>query len=872
MRQVVCHVVLVLCIISGMSYSTSEKGKLIRVDLSGKDETVIYELLRLHPDIAYYNPKDRSIEIVVHEREDEAIAQLGFEVFVQIEDLDARAKEMRQINYFEPFHTYAEMLEEMHSVEDAYPDIAKLFDIGDSWEKTQGLADRDIWAIKISDNVSQEELNEPEVLYDAGHHAREIITPEVLIYFMHYLVDNYGSDPEVTSLVDNRQLWLVPMVNPDGHEYVFEIDPWWRKNRRDNGDGTYGVDPNRNYSYMWGYDDIGSSPNPNSQTYRGTGPFSEPETQAIRDLTEAHNFFISLSYHSSGNILIIPWGYIEANTPDHEIFWRITQGMTAFNGYEPGNPASGVIYVTNGSSNDWMYGEQAAKKKVFGITPEVGMRSYDGFHPKHSRIEPLILENLGPNLFVAEIAGSMEFDIPPTMEPIIEPENEWYRLPPTFSNFGFDDDTGLNDGWYQTNSYAGAWTLLFENLSGMEWNSNGWTLQSFENLPEGNNTIYFKVSDDSGHAVGKWGELNWEFRKDTTPPSGPTQLTSLYHTTGEWSRINGVTVAWTAAIDTGSGWRGYSYEWDTVSITVPDTEIDITLWYIDKIVSPPLADGNDHYYHISAVDQVGNWGKPVHLGPFFIDTSPPTNGTILVNGGADTTHSKIVTLNSLDAVDNLSGLDSMSFSNDDRHWSPIEPYAMDRSNWDLTDYGGIDESGMKTVYVMYKDVAGNWSEPFSDTIIYSAPLIILTTKLSIGILGTSYSESLSAGGGWPPYMWSVISGDLPEGLSLDSTGVIGGIPVAVETGIFTVEVRDAVNNENMKELLLVIIPQLRGDVDGNGQINVLDVLATVNHILGIQILEGSDLWAADCNGEENINILDVVGIVNVILGIGTCEP
>ncbi|MFQ6093019.1 MAG: M14 family zinc carboxypeptidase [bacterium] len=275
MRRFVLLLVLTLCILSGAAYSDSGDGKLIRVNLSGKDEAAVLELLRLHPDIASYNPKGRYVDIVASGSEVEAIQKLGFQTTVRIADLDARAKAMRQQDYFDHFHTYAEMLAEMQAVVAAHPNVAKLYDIGDSWEKTQGLADRDIWAIKISDNVSQQEADEPEVLYMACHHAREIITPD-------------------------------------------------------------------------------------------------SETQAIRDLAEAHSFVIALSYHSYGNLLLFPWGYIEANTPDHPTFLGITQGMAAYNGYQPGNPASGTIYITNGDTDDWMYGEQTTKNKVFGITPEVG--------------------------------------------------------------------------------------------------------------------------------------------------------------------------------------------------------------------------------------------------------------------------------------------------------------------------------------------------------------------------------------------------------------------------------------------------------------------------------------------------------------------
>ena len=384
----------------------AEVKKHVRVNLTDQSEVIVLDLMRLHPDVTSYGHEGKYVDIVATQTELETIEQLGLSVEVLIEDVAAYTTSLKQKGYFDFFHDYKKMVAEMQAAEVAHPGIAKLYDIGDTWEKTRGLADRDIWGLKISDNVEVEEPGEPEVLYMACHHAREIITPEIVLYFMNYLLNNYGTDPEVTHLVDNRQFWLVPLVNPDGHAVVFSGTDW-RKNKRDNnGNGQFdlntdGVDLNRNYGYMWAYDNTGSSPEPSSWVYRGRSPFSEPETQAIRDLAESHNFVISLSYHSFGNWWLYPWGYIPENTPDHPIFVAIADSCVAYNGYEPGNSASGTIYPVNGSTNDWLYGEQKRKCKTYGFTPEVGRRS---FYPDTSDVLSLILENLGPNLYVARAA------------------------------------------------------------------------------------------------------------------------------------------------------------------------------------------------------------------------------------------------------------------------------------------------------------------------------------------------------------------------------------------------------------------------------------------------------------------------------------
>ena len=375
----------------------SKDRTVVRVNLEGQPPAIVKKFLKLDPDLLTEQAIHGQFEALLTAKQVEQVRALKIPVTTLIPSAEAYEGHLRAQGYFDHFHSYVQIDSIMHAVAAQFPRIARVYDIGDSWEKTAGLADRDIWALKISDNVDKEEIREPEVLYMAMHHAREIITPEILLYWMHYLTDNYGKDSTVTRIVNTRQIWIVPLVNPDGFEYVRNVDMWWRKNRRLNADGSYGVDLNRNYSFKWGYDDVGSSGRPSSNVYRGTAPFSEPETQAVRDLVEAHHFVISLSYHSYGRMFLYPWGYIAEDTPDDPIFKAIADSVTARNGYTPGNVKSGTIYIVNGECDDWMYGEQTTKYKVFGFTPEVGT----SFHPDTTDIMPQILRNLSPNIYVA---------------------------------------------------------------------------------------------------------------------------------------------------------------------------------------------------------------------------------------------------------------------------------------------------------------------------------------------------------------------------------------------------------------------------------------------------------------------------------------
>jgi hypothetical protein len=302
------------------------------------------------------------------------------------------------------YNTYAEMESTLAWLQATYPSLADTIHIGKSHEL------RDLTAIKISDNVAVDE-SEAEVLYMGCHHARELMSVDVPLRFAAWLLANYGTNSTVTNYINNREIYILPMVNPDGHVYVQNnhagsSSNWWRKNRRNNGNGTYGVDLNRNYGYMWGYDNTGSSPTTSSLVYRGPAPFSEPETQAVRNFVENREFKVWLSYHTYGELLLYPWGYIPAFTADHEVFDALGNYLAAGTGYTVGNPATGAIYITNGGSDDWAYGEIMTKNRIFGYTPEMNSLAQGGFGPPETEIIPTFNLMLDMNLRLLEYADN----------------------------------------------------------------------------------------------------------------------------------------------------------------------------------------------------------------------------------------------------------------------------------------------------------------------------------------------------------------------------------------------------------------------------------------------------------------------------------
>ena len=302
------------------------------------------------------------------------------------------------------YFTYQEMLDILDDMATQYPAIFKARQpITTAYSTHEG---RPVFWVKISDNPDVNETGEPEILYTGVHHAREPNSLSQMVFYMWYLLENYDTDEEVKYLVDNVEMYFVPCLNPDGYIYNETTNPagggFWRKNMRDNGDGTTGVDLNRNYGYEWGYNNIGSSPSTGSATYRGPGPFSEPETQMIKEFCESHQFQIALNYHTYGNLLIYPFGYTDSETPDHPTFSQFSSWLNRDNNYLSGFGSQTVGYNVNGSSDDWMYGEMTTKGKIFSFTPEVGPGTY-GFWPPQSAIDGLNKECMTLNLTAAHL-------------------------------------------------------------------------------------------------------------------------------------------------------------------------------------------------------------------------------------------------------------------------------------------------------------------------------------------------------------------------------------------------------------------------------------------------------------------------------------
>lgn len=414
----------------------------------------------------------QALEFPADEARAAELTALGFAVTIAVPDLESfYASRLGSRDDFGLYRSYTEAIAAMDALMAAHPTIMTKQSIGTT------LEGRSLWVYKISDNPGTDE-NEPEIFFNSFTHAREVITFEVLYDLAQYLVNGYGSDPRATTLVDSREIFLEPVVNPDGVQYNVLTNPtgggMWRKNRHNNGDGSYGIDLNRNFGEAWGYDDQGSSPYGSDETYRGTGPFSELETQAMRDFVISRHFKTAINLHSYGGYHLFAPGYNNVHASDYDTQSELGRmRRAAAGGYNTGT-AWEILYLTNGDADSWMTGDVISKPKILSLVTEMGT-STDGFWPAESRIPALCAENREPNLRMVELADNPYRVLPPGIAIVSSPGT-------VGSDFTLTWTAPLPDA----DNPAVAWNLVEaigpsvgqDNLEGTNqsrWTADGWT-------------------------------------------------------------------------------------------------------------------------------------------------------------------------------------------------------------------------------------------------------------------------------------------------------------------------------------------------------------------------------------------------------------
>ena len=302
-----------------------------------------------------------TVMLLATRAEADVLKERGFQFTVVMEDSNQLNLYKRAI-YGETmkmpaiYHTYERIVEEVDVLTKNYPKIIKKILIGKTSQER-----RDIYAVKISNDVEREQ-DKSRIMFDGCHHADEVMGAEICMAIIHNLVEKYNKDPRVTAWVNTYEIFIVPVVNVDGHHVVtHSIDPRWRKNTRDtNGNRVIyeypeGVDINRNYDFNWAQ---GGSDDPMSERYRGPFPFSESENRAMRSLAESQKFLLSISYHSAGEVIYFPWDWRGRKAPDDKLLTGVANGLASSIKTMKGDTCYKAEYGagTVGQSYPWLYG------------------------------------------------------------------------------------------------------------------------------------------------------------------------------------------------------------------------------------------------------------------------------------------------------------------------------------------------------------------------------------------------------------------------------------------------------------------------------------------------------------------------------------
>lgn len=283
------------------------------------------------------------------------------------------------------YMTYAQMSQKLKAYAAQYPQLTTLEDVGDSWLKTQGKAPQnDIWAISITNK--QAPGPKPTLMLTAGVHARELAPVEIVMKLVDELLSKYGKDPQITKLVDTRELVVLPMVNVDGRIMVEEGNSWQRKNA--NGRG---VDINRNFDAYWNYEGLNVPASwkngllsPSSETYSGPRAASEPETQAVQNMYTRKKITASVDIHAYGDMFFWPIGSSEKPIPEVNLYKNLYNATFSKIGYAGGTSLS-LLYPTTGTTDDYGY----VKHRAFSMGMEVG----SSFRPSYSEVEQMWVQH-----------------------------------------------------------------------------------------------------------------------------------------------------------------------------------------------------------------------------------------------------------------------------------------------------------------------------------------------------------------------------------------------------------------------------------------------------------------------------------------------
>ena len=372
---------LLLCLITVSLFAQSDSERYSTVGISMDD---YHQLIADHSHgLAidhFHKNEDKLLEFVFSESELQLLTERGINFQIIIGDYkrhfrnlvrasDGSRDGICDLDNFDKgdmggYHTYDQMIEHINLMQAQYSDLVTTSVIGESIEG------REIWSVKISDNPQVDESDQEGVVYfEAITHAREPMSLEATLYYMWWLLENSTTNDEAMYLINNREIYFVPIVNPDGYVYNEMTDPMggglWRKNRYDAGNDCFGVDLNRNYPIGWGLNS-GSSDDPCTNTYRGEHPFSEPESAAIAEFVGQIKPAIAFSSHTYGDKFLSPWSYVDS-LARYEMYAEFVSEFIppTYNGY--GTTAKMLNYTSSGTTRDYLHTQD-----VLTWVPEIG--------------------------------------------------------------------------------------------------------------------------------------------------------------------------------------------------------------------------------------------------------------------------------------------------------------------------------------------------------------------------------------------------------------------------------------------------------------------------------------------------------------------
>ena len=330
----------------------------------------------------------------------ETLFDAGFQIFREMDAVPLQNAMRTQSQYFEPGEIETMLIQ----IESEHPTITRRFSIGTT------LEGRTIWALEISDQPGIDE-DEPAIQFNSQHHAREVATSHIAMDLIETLTDDYGVDPDVTNWVNNYKTVCVPMVNPDGTQYVFDVNSNWRKNRNP-CTGNVGTDLNRNYPYRWGPAGCGSSASCSSISYRGRSAGSDLETQAMIALADQFHFVMATSYHSFGRFIDYPYACYDWEAgaepmPEHLVIKEMMDDMTAaissVDGVNYTSYSNGSIGPLSGDDTSWYY----AHMGTYAFLVEVGT----SFEPPFSEVANIINRNRAGWRYLYDRLGQARIDV-----------------------------------------------------------------------------------------------------------------------------------------------------------------------------------------------------------------------------------------------------------------------------------------------------------------------------------------------------------------------------------------------------------------------------------------------------------------------------